>query len=60
MSLKKDIESQLQIPVRVRTGGPGALDVLVNKEKIYSKKETGRMPSSDELIQLIRAKLPAA
>lgn len=58
MSLKNDIERQLHVPVRLRLGGPGVLQVSVNGEQIYSKKETGRLPTSNEVINLIRAKLP--
>jgi selT/selW/selH-like putative selenoprotein len=44
----------LQVPAQLRTGGPGAFDVYVDGEKIYSKKETGRLPTSEEIIRLIR------
>ena len=54
MGLKHDIEERLQIPARIHMGGPGAFDVFAGGEKIYSKKETGRMPTSEEIIQLIR------
>ena len=37
-------------------GAPGSLDVLVNGEKIFSKKDTGRMPSDEEVIGLLRAR----
>lgn len=57
MSLKQAIEQQLGTPVRIRMGGPGALDIFLNGERVYSKKETGRMPSPDEAVQLLRAKL---
>jgi selT/selW/selH-like putative selenoprotein len=58
VSLKSDIELEVRVPVRVRAGAPGALDVFVNGERIYSKKQTGRLPTADELIDLIRPKLP--
>ena len=54
MSLKESIEAKLKIPARIRLGGPGALDVFVDKQKIYSKKQTGRLPTADEIIELIR------
>ena len=56
MRLKEGIESKLNIPTRIRWGGPGALDIFVNSEKIYSKKQTGRMPTVDEIVGLIRAR----
>lgn len=54
MSLKESIESKLKIPTRIRLGGPGALDVFVDNQKIYSKKQAGRLPTQDEIIELIR------
>ena len=54
MSLKEDIEDKLKIPTRLRLGAPGALDVFVDGQKIYSKKQTGRLPTADEIIELIR------
>ncbi|MBZ5595183.1 MAG: Rdx family protein [Acidobacteriia bacterium] len=44
------------MPARLKTGGLGAFDVYVDGEKIYSKKQTGRMPTSREIIHLIREK----
>ncbi len=60
MSLKNEIEREFRVPIRLRAGAPGALDVFVNGEKIYSKKKTGRLPTADELIKLIRGKVPTA
>lgn len=54
MSLKESIEAKLRIPARIRLGRPGGLDVFVDKQKIYSKKGTGRLPTEDEIIALIR------
>lgn len=56
MSLKDSIESQLKIPTRIRMGAPGSLDVFVDGRKIYSKKQTGRLPTADEVIELIRGR----
>jgi hypothetical protein len=54
VSLKESIEGQLKIPTRIRLGGPGVLDVFVDGRKIYSKNQTGRLPTADEIIGLIR------
>jgi selT/selW/selH-like putative selenoprotein len=56
VSLKESIEDKLKIPTRIRLGGPGVLDVFVDNQKVYSKKQTGRLPTSEEIIQLIRAR----
>jgi len=56
VSLKENVESKLGIPIRIRLGKPGALDVFVDGQRIYSKKQTGRLPTADEIIELIRAR----
>jgi len=56
--LKNDIEREFTLPVRLRAGSPGSLDVFVDGEQIYSKKRTGRLPTADELIETIRSRLP--
>ena len=56
MSLKQSIEDKLKIPVRIRLGAPGALDVFVDGHRMYSKKQTGRLPAADEIIELIRTR----
>jgi selT/selW/selH-like putative selenoprotein len=57
--LKNDLERKLGIPIRLRAGAPGALKVLVDGELIYSKKQTGRLPSAEEIAALIRGGTPA-
>jgi selT/selW/selH-like putative selenoprotein len=56
VSLKESIEAKLKIPARIRFGPPGSLDVFIDGQKIYSKKQTGRLPSGDEIVNLIRAR----
>jgi hypothetical protein len=58
VSLKNNIERELGVPIRLRAGAPGALDVYVDSERIYSKKQVGRSPTADELVTLIRGRLP--
>lgn len=58
MSLKESIERELRIPTRIRLGAPGSLDILADGEKIYSKKQTGRLPSAEEVINLLRSRQP--
>jgi predicted Rdx family selenoprotein len=59
VSLKQDIERELKVPVKVKMGSPGSLNVIVDGKTIYSKTETGRMPTSAELIALLRQQAPA-
>jgi predicted Rdx family selenoprotein len=57
--LKTHLERELGIPIRLRAGAPGALKVLVDGEPIYSKKQTGLLPSAEEIVALLRGKMPA-
>jgi predicted Rdx family selenoprotein len=60
VSLKNDIERELGTPVRVRSGAPGSLTVVVDGEKLFSRKESGQPPKSAEIVQLIRRKSSAS
>jgi selT/selW/selH-like putative selenoprotein len=60
VSLKNRIERELGLPIRLRAGAPGALDIFVNGEQVFSKRRAGRLPAADEVIQLIRRKLSEA
>jgi selT/selW/selH-like putative selenoprotein len=57
VSLKNEIEREFHVPIRLRAGAPGALDVFVDGERVFSKKQIGRLPTSGEIITLIRDKL---
>jgi selT/selW/selH-like putative selenoprotein len=57
VSLKESVERRLRIPTRIRLGMPGALDIFVDGQQIYSKKQTGRLPKVDEVIDLIRTRI---
>ena len=56
MSLKEAIERQLKIPTSIRMGSPGSLDIRLDGEEIFSKKQSGRMPDQAEIIRLLQAK----
>lgn len=59
MSLKDAVERELHLPVRLRAGAPGSLNVFVDGEQVFSKKQMGRSPTPPELIELIRGRAPA-
>jgi selT/selW/selH-like putative selenoprotein len=58
VSLKKDLEQELGIPIRLRAGAPGSFRVFLDGEEIYSKKRAGHSPQSAEIIRLLREKIP--
>ena len=59
MRLKDRLERELGIPIRLRAGSLGSLQILVNGESIYSKKQTGHLPSAEEMVALVRDKAAA-
>jgi selT/selW/selH-like putative selenoprotein len=58
VSLKESIERELHIPTHIRMGAPGSLDIFADGQKVYSKKQTGRLPTSEEVVALLRSRLP--
>lgn len=55
MSLKHDIERELGIPVQIKMGGPGSLNVFANGKKIFSHQESNSRPQSSEIVATIRS-----
>jgi hypothetical protein len=53
VSLKSEIESKLAIPVKVKAGMPGSLDVYLDRERIYSKSASGKMPQNADILAAI-------
>ncbi len=39
---------------RVRFGGLGQLDVLVDGKLVFSKKQAGRSPTAADIVRLVR------
>ena len=56
MSLKQDIERELKIPVRIRLGGPGSLNIFADGQQIYSYQQSKRKPQSAEIIAALRSR----
>jgi Rdx family len=59
VSLKHEIETKLGIPVKVRTGMPGAMDIYLDRERIYSKAQSGKMPQNAEILSAIERRKTA-
>ncbi len=56
MRLRDAIQSKFNMPVKLRLGAPGALDIFIDGAQVFSKKETGRMPSEEEVLGLVKAR----
>jgi hypothetical protein len=55
VSLGRELERALNVSPRIRWGGPGQLDVLINGTAVFSKKAAGRLPNPGEVVGLVRS-----
>jgi len=39
--------------VKLKAGMPGAMDIYLDRERIYSKAQTGKMPQAAEILAAI-------
>jgi hypothetical protein len=55
VSLSRELQQALGVSPRIRWGGPGQMDVLVDGRTVFSKKTRGRMPNPGEIAGLVRS-----
>ena len=53
MSLRDDLSRTLRVTPRIRFGGFGQLDVMVDGKVVFSKKQAGRSPTTAEIVRLV-------
>jgi selenoprotein W-related protein len=51
--LAKAIESKFNIKAKLIESGGGVFEVTVDGKKIFSKKQTGRFPEDEEILNII-------
>lgn len=54
MSLQAELAREVGVTPKIRWGGPGQLDVIVDGTVVFSKKATKRMPAAGEITRLVR------
>jgi hypothetical protein len=54
VSLRDDLSRSLGITPRIRFGGFGQLDVMVDGKVVFSKKQAGRSPTAAEIIRFVK------
>lgn len=54
MSLQKGLESSLGVKPGIRWGGMGQLDVVVDGAVVFSAQEAGRLPTVEEIVELVK------
>jgi hypothetical protein len=54
VSLRDDLSRALGVTPKIRFGGLGQLDVMVDGKVVFSKKQAGRSPTAPEIVRLVR------
>ena len=54
MSLQAGLAREVGVTPKVRWGGLGQLDVVVDGRVVFSKKAAKRMPAAGEIARLVR------
>ncbi|HEV2992373.1 MAG TPA: Rdx family protein [Candidatus Angelobacter sp.] len=52
-SLKEEIDRKFNLTSKIRMGGPGVLDVIVDGRTVFSAKAAKRMPTAAEVLGAI-------
>jgi hypothetical protein len=53
VSLQKELEKSLGVSPKIRWGSAGQLDVIADGKVIFSKQETGRIPTAEEIVKIL-------
>ena len=59
MSLKQELERDPGASVRIKLGGPGSLDILADGKLVFSKQQTGRVPTAAEVRACLKKVAPS-
>ena len=54
MSLRDSLSRTLGVTPKIRFGGFGQLDVIVDGKVVFSKKLAGRSPNAAEIVRLAK------
>jgi selenoprotein W-related protein len=52
--LAAEIEQQFAIQVELIPSSGGVFEIVVNEDLIYSKKKTGKFPSEQEILDILK------
>lgn len=55
MSLRAELTREVGVTPKIRWGGPGQLDVVIDGTVVFSKKAAKRMPEPGEVARLAKA-----
>lgn len=53
MSLQKELMKSLGVTPKIKMGGQGQLDVIVDGDVVFSRQQAGRFPTAEEIVEAI-------
>ena len=53
-SLQKDLAKTFDVTPKIKMGGQGQLDVIVDGNIVFSRQQAGRFPTAAEIIEVVR------
>ena len=56
MSLQSELVREVGVTPKIRWGGFGQLDVVIDGAVVFSKKAAGRMPEAGEITRLAKTR----
>jgi len=54
VSLQRELERGLGVKPKIRWGSTGQFDVIADGRVVYSAEETGRIPTADEIVKIVK------
>jgi predicted Rdx family selenoprotein len=54
VSLRNDLSRSLGVTPKIRFGGFGQFDVMVDGKVVFSKKQAGRSPTAADIVRFIK------
>ncbi len=53
MSLQKELARSLGVTPKIKMGGQGQLDVIVDGTVVFSRQKEGRFPTAKEIVEAV-------
>ena len=53
MSLQKELAKSLGVTPKIKMGGQGQLDVIVDGTVVFSRQQAGRFPTAAEIVEAV-------
>lgn len=54
MSLQKELARSLGVKPKIKMGGQGQLDVIVDGNVVFSREQAGRFPNAEEIVESVK------